>query len=83
MKVLREQTTEKFNAMRNRASIVINTSKDSNNEPIMGPLKSFGELSSSILKLKENFNMRFGINANGNGSLATNSPLKKKKVKVL
>ena len=76
MKVLRENTQNKFEEMRDRARREMRC-KDSVTVSGMGnmsSLKSFGELNDSILKLRENFDSMIGKYQN----LHHISPLKKK-----
>ena len=77
MKLLRESTQNKFEGMRMRASRDLKE-KDTGCSSIgaMGKIKTFGELSDSILKLRENFDAKIGKKQMFIGM----SPLKKKDI---
>jgi uncharacterized protein (DUF4213/DUF364 family) len=69
MKAVRENTGDRFKEMRERARLVVVQGPSAN----IGMLKSFGELSDSILKLRENFDAILGKQP-----IDSSSPLKKK-----
>jgi len=62
MKLVRSERQEKFNFMRERGKNELKTPNDLVSTLIghMGPIKTFGELSESILKLRENFDAMLG-----------------------
>jgi hypothetical protein len=69
MKTVRENTGDKFKEMRERARNVVVGGSCAH----IGMLKSFGELSDSILKLRENFDTILGKQP-----IDSSSPMKKK-----
>jgi hypothetical protein len=71
MRIVREGSVDKFKQMRDRARREVRSGPSLSGN--MGTLKSFGELSDSILKLRENFDILMGKQP-----LDSNSPLKKK-----
>ena len=60
MKLVRDQTKNKFEEMRLRALREIRSRDEPNRMGSMGPLKSFGELADSLMKLRENFDVVIG-----------------------
>ena len=55
MKEVREQTKEKFELMRQRARDTVKGLAPPGRVGAMGPIKSFGGLQDSIMKVRENF----------------------------
>ena len=55
MKEVREQTKDKFELMRQRARDTVKGLAPPGRVGAMGPIKSFGGLQDSIMKVRENF----------------------------
>jgi len=55
MKEVREQTKDKFELMRQRARDTVKGLAPPSRVGVMGPIKSFGGLQDSIMKMRENF----------------------------
>ena len=72
MKKVREEKLEKFQLMQKKASNQLRNTFTTARLTIMGDIKSFSDLSESMLKLRETFDEMTGRNQ-------TFSPIKKKK----
>jgi hypothetical protein len=55
MKLVREANQTKFEEMRLKARNVVKSKGTASSVVPMGPIKSFGELQDSIMKMRENF----------------------------